>query len=109
MSAANIFTKGMAESAKTAPDKPIKAPAQPRAVTSQASASQPAAQPPAEAAPPPAEAAPAPQGSISIKAAIERPEIILVADSSTKDTNALVMQVIIPKKRTELEAFPYDL
>ncbi|KAJ8035599.1 Vacuolar protein sorting-associated protein 13C [Holothuria leucospilota] len=88
MSAANIFTKGMAESAKTAPEKPITRSQPPRAVppsTSQASASKPAP------APPPQEEQKQ-QGSISIKAAIERPEIILVADSSTKDTNALVLQ-----------------
>lgn len=88
MSAANIFTKGMAESAKTAPEKPARISTQPKAVpatTGQTSSSQPASAPPVEAPPQ--------QGSVSIKAAIKRPEIILVADSSSKDTNALVLQV----------------
>ncbi|PIK52058.1 putative vacuolar protein sorting-associated protein 13C [Apostichopus japonicus] len=87
MSAANIFTKGMAESAKTAPEKPARISTQPKAVpatTGQTSSSQPASAPPVEAPPQ--------QGSVSIKAAIKRPEIILVADSSSKDTNALVLQ-----------------
>lgn len=48
----------------------------------------------------PAAAAPAEEGTkndMQIKAILQNPEIILVADSSTKDTNALILQVSMGK------------
>lgn len=59
-----------------------------------------AAKPSTTSQAPAAAAAPAEEGTkndMQIKAILQNPEIILVADSSTKDTNALILQVSMCK------------
>ena len=79
MTVADIFTKGMAESAEKAEAKAQMAASQPKAASSSASKQS------QEAAPP--------QGTMTISATLEQPEIVLVADVTKEDTNALFLKV----------------
>ena len=84
MTVADIFTKGMAESAEKKAEKEqalvAAQPAQARAAASAASQEQ-------QAAPP--------QGTMKITAVLEQPEIVLIADVTKEDTNALFLKVRI--------------
>ncbi|XP_022087078.1 vacuolar protein sorting-associated protein 13A-like [Acanthaster planci] len=82
MTVAEIFTKGLEESQvvkKEEKKKPIKA-------VTQTPTNTPTGTPEATEAPP--------VGVITIKALLDNPEIVLVADSSKKDTNALVLRTL---------------
>ena len=75
MTVAEIFTKGMEESAANAAEKRARAPTS--AQTTQQTTQ---------------ETAPS-QGTMTIHAKLEQPEIVLVADMSKDDTNALFLKV----------------
>ena len=84
MTVAEIFTKGLEESAVPKPEDKDKKPAK---TATQTPNNTPAGTPDA-----PEDAQ---QGVITVKAWLDNPEIVLVSDSSKKDTNALVLRVCI--------------
>ncbi|XP_072019770.1 intermembrane lipid transfer protein VPS13A-like [Amphiura filiformis] len=80
MTIADIFTKGMAESAEKKAEK------EEALVAAQSRAATPAASQQSQQAAPP-------QGTMTISATLEQPEIVLIADVSKDDTNALFLKL----------------
>ena len=84
MTVAEIFTKGLEESAVPKPEDKDKKPVKKAMQTPN---NTPAGTPDAQES--------TQQGVITVKAILDSPEIVLVSDSSKKDTNALVLKVCI--------------